>query len=129
MVPRHAFIMERGGPSDLAPLEKQRTNKVIHELCLHAFDSETERTKITGAMLKAILFSLDPKRATGLDWWTVVELRALPDEALDQLALIIDDMERYIAAPLQSVFNLVSLIPKPGGGERPITLTSCVYVP
>ena len=114
--------------ADLTPLEKKRTKEVIHELRLHAFACETERPRITGKMLKAILFSLNPRRATGLDWWTVAELRALPDKALDELAAIIDDMERYLAAPLQAIFNLVSLIPKPDGGERPITLTSCVYV-
>ena len=59
--------------------------------------------------------------ARGLDGWTGGrELRALLDEAFDELAIILNGIMEDVSWPLQVLRNQVVLLAKPKGGDRPI---------
>jgi hypothetical protein len=64
------------------------------------------------------------KRSTGLgcDGWDPEAIAAAPPEAKEQLVKMMQQWEDNGTVPLQLLYNIVKLIPKPGGGERPITL-------
>ena len=70
---------------------------------------------------------LKPTRATGADHFSPPEFLALPREAHDELAALFGEIETLGLLPVQTGVNIVSLIPKPAGVERPITLTPFVY--
>ena len=70
---------------------------------------------------------LKPTRATGADHWSPPEFLALPREAHEELTALFGEIETLGLFPVQAGVNIVSLIPKPAGGERPITLTPFVY--
>ena len=57
--------------------------------------------------------------------------RALPLEAHQELADLLNAAERYVSWPWQAFLALVVMLPKPGGwkeaGERPITLMTMLY--
>ena len=40
---------------------------------------------------------------------------------------VLYDMEALLAVPVQMLCNLVGMLGKPTGGERPITLTTALY--
>ena len=70
---------------------------------------------------------LKPTRATGADHWSPPEFLALPRAAHEELTALMGEIETLGLFPVQAGVNIVSLIPKPTGGERPITLTPFVY--
>jgi hypothetical protein len=66
-------------------------------------------------------------RATGLDGITNQDIRHAPPAARPGLCIIINEILRSLIAPAQWRANAVQLIPKPKGGDRPITVTSTLY--
>ena len=59
--------------------------------------------------------------------WYPRHFLALPDEALDDMAEIYNECEALVAMPVQALLNLIALILKPQGGDRPIALTALWY--
>ena len=52
----------------------------------------------------------------------------LPRRAFDGLAMVLQAVENTLALPTQICVNVVALLGKANGnGERPITLTECLY--
>ena len=62
------------------------------------------------------------KKRIGTGHWIPLELKALPDVAIASLACIVRQIDARLTVPLQCLTNLVCLLRKPGGGERPIVL-------
>ena len=69
-----------------------------------------------------------PSKAGGLDNITYDMLKAAPAEALQELATLLHMRECEGQWPRQLRLQLVSLLPKKPDVERPITLTSVIYI-
>ena len=69
-------------------------------------------------------------RATSLDAISIKDLKRLPEIGQGELARLLLEVVEDLALPAQILTPSVSLIPKPlpGGGDRPITVTSTVYM-
>ena len=80
-----------------------------------------------GALARAVAL-LRNQRGIGTDHWTPLELKALPDVATASLAFIVRQIDARLKIPLQCLTNLICLLPKPGGGERPTVLQSLPHV-
>ena len=59
--------------------------------------------------------------------WFPAHFMAMPQAALAALADIYNDIDREMCLPWQALLNLIALIPKPAGGDRPIALTTVIY--
>ena len=68
------------------------------------------------------LATMKTSSCMGGDWWDVAALRIAPVGAKQQLAEMFTRWRRQGLLPIQLMYNIVKLIPKPGGGERPIAL-------
>ena len=74
------------------------------------------------------LSSMKANRARGVDSWTPGEMLRLPKRAIAGLANVMQAVEESLALPTQICVNVVALQGKPNGaGERPVTLTGCLY--
>eukprot|EP00973_Karenia_brevis_P070762 9836034-Karenia_brevis.AAC.1 len=62
----------------------------------------------------------------GLDFWSNRALLHLPDAALDALGLEMYNWQINVMWPRQLLYQLVLLLQKPAGGDRPITLLAMV---
>ena len=78
-----------------------------------------------GAVTRAV-HSLS-RTGRGLDHWAPTELLQLPQLALASLCVLLNMIELAMSWPLQVIQNLIIFLPKPDGGERPITLTCMLY--
>ena len=80
-----------------------------------------------GALARAAAL-LRNKRGIGTDHWMPLELEALPDVAIAGLDFTVRQIDVRLTIPLQGLTNLICLLPKPGGGERPTVLQSLLHV-
>ena len=62
-----------------------------------------------------------------MDWWAPREAEALPPEAIEELVTLLRASERKCTFPLQVLCNIIALISKPKGGDRPIGLACFLY--
>ena len=58
----------------------------------------------------------------------VALLKAPPEAATASLAFIVRQIDARLTIPLQCLTNFIGLVPKPGGGERPIVLQTSLRV-
>ena len=65
-------------------------------------------------------------RATGLDGMSNQDLKHSPPQSRAALCDIVNSIISNAIVPRQMMLNVVQLIPKPKGGDRPITITSTV---
>ena len=68
--------------------------------------------------------SLNPRKAKGIDVLGALDIRRRPEVALTELGSLIMAWESEGALPWQLLCNLISLLPKPQGGERCIGLVA-----
>ena len=85
-------------------------------------------TPITVEQVTDCLRHLKPDRGLGCDHWAPREMLQLPPEALEGLTRLLNNIEAKGVFPQQVLMNLICLLPKPTGGERPICLASLLYV-
>ena len=71
--------------------------------------------------------SYPDKKGRGIDAWSTNFLAILPDEVLSGFVSTLNAAQCNLCWPIQVLLNLVSLIPKPLGGERPISKTPMLY--
>ena len=87
--------------------------------------------RLTGAALKEVIKSAPPSQAPGRDGWSYADLKRLPIEALDLLALIFQAVEATGEWPESIAHSFVAMLPKGGTGKvddyRPIVLLSVYY--
>ena len=67
------------------------------------------------------------KTGVGSDLWRVKQWHVLPDEAKQMLADIMNGMEDSLSFPVQALLNVIAMLGKSTGGERPICLTTSIY--
>ena len=91
---------------------------------------EARRTAgcIEAGQVRRAIRSLATSRGLGLDFTSPLELRAMPPQLIDELAALLNQCEVSMTPPLQAMVNLMSLIPKPSGGDRAICLGTMFYV-
>ncbi|CAE8616817.1 unnamed protein product, partial [Polarella glacialis] len=77
--------------------------------------------------LKSSVKASPARTGVGTDQWRVKDWQRLPDEAHADLLQLLNASEAALNWPSQVVNNLIAMVPKPQGGERPITLTSALY--
>ena len=101
---------------------------MLHACRAEAAKAEHARFPIwDGALARAVAL-LRNTRGIGSDQWTLVELKDLPEVVMASLAFIVRQIDVRLTIPLQCLTNLTCLLPKPGGGERPIVLQSLLHV-
>ena len=66
-------------------------------------------------------------KAGGLDGLTFAAFRSLPSTAYEEFAVILNDIEARLEAPVHWKQHQVCMLPKKPEIERPITLTSITY--
>ena len=79
--------------------------------------------KFSGAVIRNALALIKSNRAVSLDFQCGADLKELPQEAFDDLALVFDKIAEEGEWPMNDSYVPVSLIPKPDGGDRPIGVT------
>ena len=67
------------------------------------------------------------RTGVGSDVWSVRQWHSAPHEGKQMLTDILNDVERTLTFPAQVLLNVIALLGKPQGGERPITLTTAPY--
>ena len=85
---------------------------------------EEPRPKTDPKRVKECTHLLNNNRSLGIDQWAPQDWQDLPQPAYEEMADIIDDVEESLAMPIQILLNIVALLPKPQGGERPVGLVS-----
>ena len=95
------------------------------QLMLHAKQTEPLQP-ITGRMLSASA-NAKADKAGGLTGLTFSAVRNLPDQAYEQLAVALNEVEASGRIPIHWRHHQVCLIPKTEEIERPITLTCITY--
>ncbi|MFM7978232.1 MAG: hypothetical protein ACKPKO_02860, partial [Candidatus Fonsibacter sp.] len=68
-----------------------------------------------------------PSRLTGReiytlrtkDQYTTELLYRLPPEAIEDIARMLEDIEKWVMRPVSVMINLVVFLEKPAGGDRP----------
>ena len=114
-----------------APRWQRDTTAVdaIQLLCkeVHTQALELDPVQVSADQLGIHLGRTKASRATGLDGLTNQDLRHAPPEARPGLCAIINRILATLVVPAQWRANAVQLIPKPKGGDRPITVTSTLY--
>ncbi|MCP4241488.1 MAG: hypothetical protein GY772_13085, partial [bacterium] len=105
------------------------SGEALHRLA--GLAKEASLPPLSGEALRGIVRRVPVKKASGPDQWAFRELRLLPTQAFDLLALFLALVERSGTWPNGLTGALVSLIPKPGAtdatGLRPIGLMPVVY--
>ena len=75
--------------------------------------------KFKGKVIKSALALTQSNRAVSLEFQACGDLKELPLEAFEDLALVFDAIAHEGTWPMNGSFVPVSLIPKPDGGDRP----------
>ena len=108
--------------------QKERRSLLEREISLleqsvrEAAEEEIDAQKYTVEDIDRALATMKTSSGMGGDWWDVAALRMAPVGAKEQLAEMMTKWRRQGLLPIQLMYNIVKLIPKPGGGERPIAL-------
>jgi hypothetical protein len=92
-----------------------------------ARQEQVDMEHLTLGQLTATLNSAPAKTGLGTDQWSVKAWASLPAEAKVELLKLLRDCERSLTWPAQLEHNVIALVPKPTGGERPIALTVSLY--
>ena len=87
--------------------------ELLESLTLHDFTSAAK--------------SYPEKKARGVDGWSSNFLHSLPDDAAQGFVNVMNGAQATMTWPIQLMANLISLIPKQQGGERPIAKTPMIY--
>ena len=82
---------------------------------------------LTPEALRIFLGRARGSRATGLDGLSNQDLRNSPPASHSALCDLINMVITSALAPRQWLPNIIQLIPKPKGGDRPITITSALF--
>lgn len=82
---------------------------------------------LTLPMLKAAIGRTPAGTGLGVDRLSPCYLKALPQQGLQGLLGCLASMEASMALPDRAMLNMVALLDKPAGGDRPISLMAMPY--
>ena len=90
-----------------------------------------EVTDLTGANVRARLHKMSPRRATSVDGWAAVDLKAMHLKVWDLPAELLGRVEELGVWPDRLAEGFISLVPKGEGAEAlklcPLSVPSTVY--
>eukprot|EP00969_Alexandrium_andersonii_P236073 10422097-Alexandrium_andersonii.AAC.1 len=95
---------------------------VLHDLRRLALESDPLGGPVCSRDVRRAIASFPDRAARGSDHWEAPLLKKLPDEACNSLAGLINEWEENVLWPGQMMAMMVSLLIKPSGADRPITL-------
>ena len=108
-------------------LEQLRESTLLSLQDVMSDAAQANRQAFTVEDLLSAAKSYPDKKAMGIDFWRTAVFRVLPPEALQSLANVVDSSFKILQWPVQMLLNLMALIPKTAGGERPIAKTPLLY--
>ena len=111
----------------VAAIREVRRMAGYHENSSQQLALKEEWPKITGADVKKGLKEIANNTALGIDQWGPKLLKLLPDDALEELAEVLNNIEQAMAWPSHTLYNIIVLMGKPGGGTRLIALMPMIY--
>ena len=109
------------------PLESVGDASFLETLRARAIEAQLEIPPLSMGQLLAVLKASPDRTGLGIDQWLAKLCLPLPVEARFDLLKILRQCENALDWPSAVKCNLIALIPKPTGGERPIGLTSPLY--
>ena len=86
-----------------------------------------QRDPISEEQVRKGIFRLNARTAVGVDQWSPAVWRDLSDEAIQELPMLLNEVERTLTWPAHAYYNLIVLMGKPAGGTRPIALMAMIY--
>ncbi len=78
--------------------------------------SDTVTQKMEGNRFQQAMKNYSDKKSRGADHWSPAESKALPVQAADKLAEVLNDGQRMATWPVQPMVILMPLLGKPDGG-------------
>eukprot|EP00972_Heterocapsa_arctica_P054878 8090976-Heterocapsa_arctica.AAC.1 len=82
---------------------------------------------ITAEQVEVAIAQSPKKTAPGADLWIPSAWNCLPRRAKAVLVMMFNSMELTLQVPVQVLLNIIVVMGKPTGGERPICLTPGFY--
>eukprot|EP00969_Alexandrium_andersonii_P312987 13829331-Alexandrium_andersonii.AAC.1 len=104
----------------------QHVASTLSRLRVEAMAEEQHQPVEFGSFRRAIA-KFKNNEAAGVDHWSPAQLRSLPLQSLQALHGIVERARQDLELPLQARTNVVAMLAKPKGGERPIGLMSMFY--
>ena len=77
--------------------------------------------------LRSASKSYPDEKAQGIDHWSSNFIATLPNKLLQGLRDVLNCSQLFLCWPVQLMMNLITLIPKQQGGQRPIAKTPLLY--
>ena len=102
----------------------KRMVQVYDSALVKAKMQDVDSSLFLSPRISSVVKTCRSSRATSLDSLAIKDFKNLPVEAFDDLSDVIQFIVVELALPTQILLPSVSLIPKPSGGDRPITVTS-----
>jgi hypothetical protein len=92
-----------------------------------AIAEQEERQQISTFQVQHGTKEAPTKSGVGGDQWSAKAWSNLPIEGKAELAGLLRDCEQALKWPRSVLLIIVAMIAKPGGGQRPISLTAALY--
>ena len=102
-------------------------SKAMVDLRGMALTQDLKSDPIAGNDVTFAIKHLKTERGRGLDHWAPREAGDLPEEAHHDFAELLNQCESACSMPLQMLLNLIKLLLKTNGEDRPIGLTAMLY--
>ena len=67
------------------------------------------------------------KKGVGIDFWSTRDFKRSPNKVLEPFAAVLNAAQTALSWPVQIMFNVMALLPKPQGGERTVAKTPLLY--
>ena len=106
--------------------QRESLTKKVQDLRRSCREEDDDEELVSTAAVKVGIKKLNASAVAGLDATTARELAALPDAAIEQLAGILNQINRRVAWPRQALHHQIVLLAKPRGGQRPICLVAMI---
>ena len=111
--------------------DADRADKIVEAYNLardEAMKQDSDTDLVSPQRVRKIIVAARKGRATSVDSLSMGDLKCLPPQAYAGLANVFRAVGTSLALPAQILCPAVRLIPKPNGGDRPITITSTFYM-
>ena len=82
---------------------------------------------VTDESFQTAAKSYPDKKVKGIDAWSTRFLATIPHHLRQGFVSLLNSVQLQMFWPIQMLLNLMSLIPKPQGGQRPIAKTPMLY--
>ena len=106
-------------------LEMPRLHSALKGMRRKAHKADHAPAPVTNDMVKRAEKELRNKRAFGIDDWTPLELKSLPEAAMVSLTFSVRHIDVKVLARLQSLANMICLMTKLRRASAPLFFRLC----